>query len=133
MSMIKTFAGFAAAAAVLAFGARAQREPGLEADDAVRPVVESCVRMNAAEFRPHVDLTQRELIDFSLLDVRISRPRISAILASMFGEDRSYDVHVRFREGGGERCFTLALEWNAEAAAWTAKHGGVPDRCAPMW
>ena len=133
MSAIKTIAGFAAVAAVLAFGAKAQRESGLEVDAAVRPIVESCVRMNVAEFRPHVDLTQRELIDFSLLDLQITRPRISAILAPMFGENRSYDVYARFREGGDERCFTLALEWKAETGAWTANHTGVSDRCAPPW
>jgi hypothetical protein len=133
MSLIKTVAGFAAVAVAAAFAAKAQREPELETDTTVRPVIESCVRMNAAEFRPHVDLVQRDLVDFSILDVQITRPRITALLASTIGENRSYDAYVRFREGGGERCFTLTLEWKADTGAWTADRAGVADRCGPMW
>jgi hypothetical protein len=133
VSLIKTVAGFAAVVVAVAFAAKAQREPELEADTTVRPVIESCVRMNAAEFRPHVDLVQRDLVDFSILDVQITRPRITALLASTIGENRSYDAYVKFSEGGGERCFTLALEWKAERRAWTADRAGVADRCGPMW
>lgn len=111
MSSIKTFAGVAVVVGAVVFGAKAQRESTVEADRAVRQMVESSVRMNAAGFNPQVDLTARELKGFDIVGVKITRPRISAMIDSAGGGDRSYEVYVRFREDGGEKCMTLALKW----------------------
>lgn len=134
MSSIKTFAGFAVVIGAVVFGAKAQRETAVEADRAVGQMVESSVRMNAAGFNPQVDLTSRELNGFSMVGVKITRSRISAMIDSAFGGgDRRYEVYVRFREGGGEKCLTLALKWVETRAVWSVSHPGAVDRCEPLW
>jgi hypothetical protein len=134
MSSIKTVAGFVIVAAALVTGFKSQRALEVEADNAVRPMIEQSVRMNAVDFNPKVALTQPELKDFSLVGVKITRSRIGAMINSAFGGgDRSYEVYVRFREGGDEKCLTLALEWRSTTEAWNVSHSGVVDRCEPVW
>ena len=134
MSSIKIVAGFALVAVALATGFKSQRASEAEEDHAVRPVIEQGVRMNAVDFNPKVALTQPELKDFSMIGVKITRSRIGAILNSAFGGgDRSYEVYVRFREDGREKCMTLSLEWRSTTEAWNVSHPGIVDRCEPVW
>ena len=134
MSSLKTVAGVAVVIGGLVYGAKAQRDATVEADSAVRQMVESSVRMNAADFNPQVALTARELKDFDIGGVMITRSRISAMIDSAFGGgDRRYEVWVRFREGGGEKCLTLALKWVETRAVWSVSHPGAVDRCEPLW
>lgn len=133
MSSLKTVAGVAVVIGGLVYGAKAQREAAVEADSAVRQMVESSVRMNAAGFNPQVDLTSRELKGFDIVSVKITRPRISAMIDSAGGGDRSYEVYVRFREGGDEKCMTLALKWVKVTEIWSVSHPGAVDRCEPLW
>lgn len=119
MSSLKTVAGVAVVIGGLVYGAKAQRDATVEADSAVRQMVESSVRMNAADFNPQVALTARELKDFDIGGVMITRSRISAMIDSAFG--------------GGEKCLTLALKWVETRAAWSVSHPGAVDRCEPLW
>jgi hypothetical protein len=134
MSALKTVAGLALAAAVLALGARSQRVREVEADAAVAPLIEQSVRLNAADFNPQVSLVPRELKGFSITGVQITRSKIAELLESALGGgDRSYDVYVRFQEGGDDKCMTLDLKWEARGGAWKVNHPGAYDRCAPAW
>ena len=134
MSSIKVFAGFAIVAAALASGFKSQPASEVEEDNAVRPLIEQGVRMNAVDFNPRVALTKPELKDFSMIGVKITRSRIGAMINSAFGGgDRGYEVYVRFREDGSERCMTLSLEWRSTTQAWDVSHPGMVDRCEPVW
>lgn len=134
MSALNTVAGFAIAAALLAMGARSQRVYEVEADNAVAPLIEQSVRLNAADFNPKVALVPRELKGFSITAVQITQSKIGALLESAVGGgNRSYDVYVRFKESGDEKCMTLDLKWEARAEAWKVNHPGAYDRCSPAW
>lgn len=134
MSSLKTIAGFALTFAAIAVGARSQRQYEIEADRAVRPIVEDRVRMDAVDYNPKVALTRPEPMDFSLVDMKITASRLSAFLDSAFrAGSRNYDVYVRFRESGDSRCMTLRLEWMATEGSWKTDHSGLDDRCAPVW
>ncbi|MEO8499713.1 MAG: hypothetical protein ABI565_02270 [Vicinamibacteria bacterium] len=134
MSAIKTVAGFAIMGALLASGAKAQRVYELEADATVAPLIEQGVRMSAANFNPKVALVMPELKGFSISGVEITHSRIGALLESTIGDGgRSYDVYVRFRESGDDRCMTLELKRDARGDAWKVTHPGGDDRCAPVW
>ena len=128
MSSMNTVLSLAVLGAVLAVGARAQRQFGLEADDAARRAIESAVRASAVDYNPNVDLTVPELHDFELVAMQVTTPRILALL----GVSDSYDVYVRFRESGSERCMGLSLEWIPRTESWKAVHSGM-DRCQPIW
>ena len=134
MSAVKTVAGFAIVAAVLATGAKAQRAFEVEADNAVAPLIEQTTRMTAADFNPKVGLVVPELKGFSILAVKITRSRVGAMLQSSFGgSDRSYDVYVKFHEGDSDRCLTLEAKWKATTEEWKVTHPGADDRCEPLW
>jgi hypothetical protein len=134
MAALKTVAGFAIIAAVLAAGTRAQRAYEVEADNAVAPMIEQSVRMNAADFNPKVQLVPRELRGFSVTAVKITRSRIGAMIESAFGGgDRSYDVYVRFREDDASKCLTLELKWKSATQQWNVSHPGADERCEPLW
>ena len=134
MSSTKIVAGFAIVVLGIAAGFKEQRQSDLEGDSALAPMIESKVRMNAGDFNPKVQLTQPELRDFQIIAVQITRPRISSILdLASGGGDRKYGVYVRFREGGGDRCMTLALEWRSKTEDWSVSHPGTMDSCGPAW
>jgi hypothetical protein len=134
MSAIKTVAGFAIVAAVVATGFKAQRQFNLEADSTLRPMIENSVRLNAAQFNPKINLTVPELKGFSLSGVQITRSRIGALLDSTLnGGNQSYEVYARFKEGGDDRCLTLSLEWRSKSESWDISHAGAFDRCEPAW
>ena len=134
MSSIKIVAGFAIVAVALATGFKSQRASEVEEDNAVRPLIEQGVRMNAVDFNPKVALTQPELKDFSMVGVKITRSRIGAMINSVFGGgDRGYEVYARFREDGSEKCMTLSLEWRSATEGWSVSHPGIVDRCEPVW
>ena len=134
MSAIKTVVALAVVAAALATGAKAQRVSEIEADNTLAPMIEQSVRMNAANFNPKVALVVPELKGFAINSVQITHSRIGTFLESALGNgDRSYDVYVRFRESGDDRCMTLELKWDAGTAAWKVIHPGAYDRCAPAW
>ncbi len=126
---MKTIAGFSVLVAALATSAKEQRQPGLETDSGLQRLIESSVRENAVNFNRRVDLTAPELHDFQLVDVQIAQPRIMAWV----GDPDSYGVYVRFREGGGEKCMTLSLDWISRTGTWNVAHSGVVDRCTPVW
>lgn len=134
MSSIKTVAGFAILAALVAMAFKAQRQIDLEANSTLAPMIESSVRMHAADFNPKVELTQPELRGFQVMGVQITRPRVSAILNSALGgSERTYEVYVRFRESDADRCMTLTLAWSGKTEEWKVSHPGAVDRCAPWW
>jgi hypothetical protein len=126
---MKTIAGFSILAAALATGAKEQRQFGLEADSGLQRIIESSVRVNAVEFNRRVDLTAPELRDFQMGDAQITQSRIMVWM----GDPDSYEVYAHFREGGGEKCMTLSLEWIPRTETWNAVHSGVVDRCRPVW
>jgi hypothetical protein len=131
---MKTVAGFGIVLAVLATGARAQRDFDLEADSTVAPVIERTVRMDAADFNPQVALVPRDLKGFGIKGVQITRSRIGAFMQSALGGgDRSYDAYVSFQEDGNDRCMSLELKWDGKTEAWKASHVGTDDRCTPFW
>ena len=127
MSALKTVAGFAVVGVLLASGVKSERQFELEGDSAVRQLVEKSARQYAAGYDPKVSLTMPELKDFSLESMSVTRSRAVAFL------DLSYDVYVRFREGGENRCLTLGLEWKAGSQTWSVDHTAAYDRCSPVW
>lgn len=134
MSSIKTLVGFGILFAAVVVGARSQRQFDIEADRAVRPIVEDGVRMNAVDYNPKVALTRPELKDFSMVDMKIMASKVSAFIDSALrGGNRNYDVYVRFRESGDNRCMTLRLEWTSALSSWKVEHTGLDDRCDPVW
>jgi hypothetical protein len=134
MPALKTVVGFAIAGGLLAMGARSQRAYEVEADNAVAPIIEQTVRMNAADFNPKVALVARELRGFSLGAVQITRSRIGALLDSALGGgDRNYGVYVSFQEDGDKKCMTLDLKWEAKTQGWKVTHPGADERCSPAW
>ena len=134
MSALKTVAGFAIVGVLLASGVKSERQFELERDSAVQQLVEKNVRQYAAGYDPKVSLTMPELKDFSMEAMSVTRSKGAAFLESALGEgDLSYDVYVRFREGGQNRCMTLNLEWKAGSKTWWVEHTAAYDRCSPVW
>ena len=134
MSALKTVAGFAVVGVLLASGVRSERQFELEGDSTVRQLVEKSARQFAAGYDPKLSLTMPELKDFSLESMSVTSSKASAFLESTLGNgDKSYDVYVRFREGGENRCMTLDLEWQARSEAWRVDHTSAYDRCSPVW
>ena len=134
MSAFKTVAGFGILAAIQATGAKAQRADEVEADKTVAPLIEQSVRMSAADFNPKVALVVPELNGFGISAVQITHSRVGAFLEQMLGDgSRSYDVYVKFRESGNEKCMTLELKWDAKTEAFKVTHPGADDRCTPLW
>lgn len=134
MSALKTVGGFAVVGVLFAVGVKSERQFQLEGDSVVRQLVEKNARQYAAGYDPKVSLTMPELKDFSLEAISVSRPKAAAFLGSTLGNgDLSYDVYVRFREGGENRCLTLDLEWQARSETWRVDHTAAYDRCSPAW
>ncbi len=134
MSALKTVVAFAVVAGVLVTAAKAQRVYEIEADSTVTPLIEQGVRMGAADFNPKVGLVVPELKGFAIDSVQITHSRIGAFLESMFGGgNRSYDVYVRYRESGDQKCLTLELRQEAATGSWKVTHPGAVERCAPVW
>lgn len=134
MAALKTITGFAIVGVMLATGARSERQFDLERDTALQRLIEQNVKQFAAGYDPKVQLTMPELKDFSMGSVAVTRSRVGAFLDSSFGNgDMNYDAYVRFREGGGSKCMTLALEWKARSGEWRVNHTSAYDRCDPVW
>lgn len=134
MSALKTVVGFAIVGVLLASGVKSERQFDLEGDSAVRQLVEKSARQYAAGYDPKVSLTMPELKDFSMEAMSVTRSKAGAFLSSTLGNgDLSYDVYVRYREGGETRCMTLNLEQKAGSEAWRVEHTAAYDRCSPVW
>lgn len=134
MSALKTVVAAGVVIAILASSAKAQRVPEIEADRTVAPLIEKGARMGAADFNPKVSLVVPEMKGFGIDEVQITHSRIGALLESSLGNgDRAYDVYVKYHEGGGSKCLTLELHWEAVTESWKVTHPGTVERCAPVW
>src|SRR5262245_25395107 len=132
MSSLKTF-GILAGLGMLAAGAlRSERDLAVEDDRDARVAIDRGVRQVAADFNPHVSLVQRDLKNFEVTSVRVTRSQAGAFIEKMADGDRNYDVYVRYAEGGSEKCATLALKYRLSERTWTTSHSGM-DHCEPAW
>lgn len=130
---MKTLAVFVALAATAAFGVKSQRYGDIEMDQDAHSKIDVVIRQTAADFNPKVSLTQRELKDFEVLSLKVTRPRVMTFLDSVAGGDQNYEVYVRYYEGGAQKCATLELKRSHADDSWSASHPGGFDRCDPVW
>jgi hypothetical protein len=130
---MKTLVVIGAFIAVAAGGLKAQRYENIENNREARSKIEIGIRQTAADFNPQVSTTPRELKDFEVQSVKVTRPRAMPYLDSLAGGDKNYEVFVRYREGGVPRCMTLELKERHDDGGWSVSHPGSMDRCDPAW
>jgi hypothetical protein len=133
MSSIKTVGVFAIIGVVAAGALHSDRAPSVEEDRSAIAAINVGIRQVAADFDPKVSLTQRELKDFEVMSIKVARTKFVTFLDSVAGGDTNYDVYVRYREGGVERCLTLGLKRRSGEDDWQTNHNTAVDRCEPAW